>query len=88
MKWVTINIKIFFFKKIIIESWLFNQKKLQNYLLICCQDKEGGMKDKPSKIRDCYHTCYALSGISIAQHNKKKEPTIVGNQKNLLVKIF
>ncbi|TGZ76028.1 hypothetical protein CRM22_000049 [Opisthorchis felineus] len=29
---------------------------------------DGGLIDKPGKNADCYHTCYALSGLSIAQH--------------------
>lgn len=29
---------------------------------------EGGLRDKPGKRRDYYHTCYCLSGLSIAQH--------------------
>jgi protein farnesyltransferase subunit beta len=33
-----------------------------------CQDKEaGGLWDKPGKHRDIYHTCYALSGLSLSQ---------------------
>ena len=28
----------------------------------------GGLQDKPGKGRDHYHTCYCLSGLSIAQH--------------------
>ncbi|KAA3680687.1 protein farnesyltransferase subunit beta [Paragonimus westermani] len=28
----------------------------------------GGLIDKPGKNPDCYHTCYALSGLSVAQH--------------------
>jgi hypothetical protein len=45
-------------------SWLF--------LLVCarrcCQQIRGGMKDKPGKPPDFYHTCYCLSGLSSAQH--------------------
>ncbi len=37
-------------------SWLFIQRYLQEYLLVCCQDREGGFKDKPGKGRDYYHT--------------------------------
>eukprot|EP01038_Epipyxis_sp_PR26KG_P005976 gene5976-8231_t len=46
----------------------FNQKSLQKYILQCAQSLEaGGMRDKPGKSRDFYHSCYALSGLSIAQ---------------------
>ena len=27
----------------------------------------AGLRDKPSKSRDYYHSCYALSGLSVAQ---------------------
>jgi protein farnesyltransferase subunit beta len=46
----------------------FNQNALQRYILHCAQNLEGGgMRDKPSKSRDFYHSCYALSGLSISQ---------------------
>jgi len=47
---------------------LFNTRALQEYLLMCCQDLRGGLIDKPGKSRDYYHTCYALSGLSVAQY--------------------
>ena len=40
---------------------------MQMYLMICSQSDEGGMRDKPGKPVDYYHTCYALSGLSISQ---------------------
>lgn len=30
-------------------GWLFNQKMLQQYLLTCAQEKNGGLRDKPGK---------------------------------------
>jgi hypothetical protein len=46
----------------------FNQLALQRYILHCGQQLEGGgLRDKPGKSRDYYHSCYALSGLSIAQ---------------------
>ncbi|ELU07098.1 hypothetical protein CAPTEDRAFT_168477 [Capitella teleta] len=50
------------------DSWMFHQGALQEYLLICCQHQGGGLIDKPGKPRDFYHTCYCLSGLSVAQH--------------------
>jgi protein farnesyltransferase subunit beta len=70
------------------ESWLFLQKKLQQYILMCCQNVKGGLKDKPRKNCDYYHTCYALSGLSIAQHNRRQfRPIhcILGPPENLLL---
>lgn len=31
----------------------------------------GGLADKPGKNADNYHTCYALSGLSLAQHTPR-----------------
>ena len=45
-----------------------NQHALQKYLLHCCQQDIGGLRDKPGKGRDFYHTCYVLSGLAAAQH--------------------
>jgi len=50
------------------DHWLFDEGALQEYLLVCCQDLRGGLIDKPGKSRDFYHTCYTLSGLSVAQH--------------------
>jgi protein farnesyltransferase subunit beta len=46
----------------------FNVYMLKRYILLCTQDENGGLRDKPSKGRDFYHSCYCLSGLSIAQH--------------------
>ncbi|KAI9224079.1 terpenoid cyclases/protein prenyltransferase alpha-alpha toroid [Blastocladiella britannica] len=49
------------------EAW--DRVALQEYLLIAAQhENRGGMRDKPGKNSDAYHTCYALSGLSAAQH--------------------
>lgn len=49
---------------------LFSRDGLIRYILCCCQDtsKRGGLRDKPSKFSDAYHSCYVLSGLSSAQH--------------------
>jgi len=47
---------------------LFDQKLLQRYVFLCAQDVNGGLRDKPSKPRDFYHSCYNLSGLSVSQH--------------------
>lgn len=47
-----------------------NQEALQRYITHCAQNAEGGgMRDKPGKSRDFYHSCYALSGLSVAQRS-------------------
>lgn len=48
---------------------IFDEEKLQQYLLIIAQEETGGFKDKPGKQVDYYHTNYSLSGLSILEHN-------------------
>lgn len=47
---------------------IWNRAALARYILSACQDKTGGLKDKPGKHADAYHTCYNLAGLSAAQH--------------------
>ncbi|KAG5952719.1 hypothetical protein E4U53_000055 [Claviceps sorghi] len=49
---------------------IFNRNGLIRYILCCCQDlsQRGGLRDKPSKYSDAYHSCYVLCGLSSAQH--------------------
>ncbi|KAJ3399146.1 hypothetical protein HDV05_002024 [Chytridiales sp. JEL 0842] len=49
-------------------DYLMNKVSLQEYILICCQAPRGGLRDKPGKSPDYYHTCYCLSGLSVAQN--------------------
>lgn len=35
--------------------------------------------------RDFYHTCYALSGLSVSQHQPGGTTTVLGDPSNLLV---
>ncbi|KAJ3058053.1 hypothetical protein HK102_010715, partial [Quaeritorhiza haematococci] len=53
---------------------LCNRDALQEYILICCQEDRGGLKDKPGKSPDYYHTCYCLSGLSASQHAYRNVP--------------
>lgn len=39
-----------------------------NYIMKCCQSGSGGLRDKPGKSPDYYHTCYCLSGLSLCQY--------------------
>ncbi|KIW89170.1 uncharacterized protein Z519_10022 [Cladophialophora bantiana CBS 173.52] len=48
---------------------LYSSEGLARYILCCCQAKGGGLRDKPSKRPDSYHTCYNLSGLSIVEHS-------------------
>lgn len=42
-----------------------DSKRLVEYVLKGCCHGNGGLKDKPDTRRDYYHTCYALSGVSV-----------------------
>ncbi|XP_060562237.1 protein farnesyltransferase subunit beta-like [Ruditapes philippinarum] len=69
------------------EHWLFNQKALQEYILVCCQYPGGGLIDKPGRMRDYYHTSYCLSGLSVAQHfagGKLSHVYNIGHENNIL----
>jgi len=68
-------------------EWMFNQTALQEYLLLCCQQETGGLRDKPIKHADFYHTCYGLFGLSISQHNPSGSLSVLGDAKNLLLSI-
>lgn len=67
--------------------WTFNQQALQEYLLCCCQSPRGGLIDKPGRVPDFYHTCYDLSGLSIAQF-AFIEDMVVGSSTNKLVRFI
>ena len=58
-------------------GWLLDAAALQQYILACCQHRRGGLLDKPGKSRDFYHTCYTLSGLSVAQHSPAEESPLV-----------
>ena len=48
---------------------LFNRTALQEYVLIAAQaEPHGGLRDKPGKGADAYHSCYNLAGLAAAQH--------------------
>lgn len=69
------------------ECVLIDQVALQEYILICCQHTEGGLIDKPGKPRDIYHTCYALSGLSVAQLDYAKAAVVIGPIHNKVVSL-
>ncbi|RID66066.1 hypothetical protein BRARA_D01232 [Brassica rapa] len=52
---------------------VFDSLNLQRYVILCSMVPEGGFRDKPGRPRDFYHTCYCLSGLSVAQHAWSKD---------------
>ncbi|XP_026822060.1 protein farnesyltransferase subunit beta [Rhopalosiphum maidis] len=66
---------------------MYDYQALQEYVLICCQNRySGGLIDKPGKPPDVYHTCYVLSGLSIAQHAVENSSCVIGKPENILNK--
>ncbi|KAK7207087.1 terpenoid cyclases/protein prenyltransferase alpha-alpha toroid [Myxozyma melibiosi] len=53
---------------------IWSKADLQKYILCCCQSASGGLRDKPGKSADFYHSCYVLSGLSVVQHRYKISP--------------
>lgn len=50
---------------------LWSREGLVRFILSCCQGPKGGLRDKPSKNPDAYHTNYCLAGLSAAQYVAK-----------------
>lgn len=61
----------------------FTPSPLQVYVFLACQHRSGGLRDKPGKSSDFYHTCYALSGVAATQHGLG-EPCVAGDPCNRL----
>jgi protein farnesyltransferase subunit beta len=60
----------------------FASDELQRYILLAGQNIEGGLRDKPSKMRDYYHSCYCLSGLSVAQHSASSSTNRYADENN------
>ncbi|KAH9474984.1 Protein farnesyltransferase subunit beta [Psilocybe cubensis] len=52
-----------------VDEGLYNRMALQEYIIYAGQHPTGGLRDKPPKNADAYHTLYCLSGLSSAQHH-------------------
>nr|XP_019048040.1 protein farnesyltransferase subunit beta [Kwoniella bestiolae CBS 10118]OCF26970.1 protein farnesyltransferase subunit beta [Kwoniella bestiolae CBS 10118] len=66
------------------EDWEDEILALQEFTLIAAQQEaggSGGLRDKPGKRPDQYHTCNNLSGLSIAQHAMKHSSSVVASNK-------
>ncbi|CCD23348.1 protein farnesyltransferase NDAI_0B03130 [Naumovozyma dairenensis CBS 421] len=51
-----------------------DKKVLRDYILICCQSShEPGLRDKPGKHSDFYHTMYILFGLVITENTFKDQ---------------
>lgn len=54
---------------------LFDRVALQEFILLIAQAPKGGLRDKPGKHADAYHTCYNLSGLSMCQNRVELDPS-------------
>jgi len=57
------------------EESFFNRRALQEYILLAGQHPAGGLRDKPPKNPDAYHTAYCIAGLSAAQHHMYPSPS-------------
>mmetsp|Transcript_53966 Transcript_53966/g.144566 ORF Transcript_53966/g.144566 Transcript_53966/m.144566 type:complete len:420 (-) Transcript_53966:34-1293(-) len=65
----------------------FAPSPLQTYVFLACQHHGGGLRDKPGKSADFYHTCYSLSGVAASQYGVDGSEVVVGEGANLLCPI-
>jgi protein farnesyltransferase subunit beta len=56
-------------------GYILNYELISHYILGACQAPSGGLRDKPGKHPDYYHTCYALSGLAVGI---EADMTVVG----------
>ena len=53
-----------------------NTAAVVDYILMCCQQKAGGLADKPGVEADMYHTCMATEGMSLCLDAEDGEGTL------------
>ncbi|EJU01281.1 terpenoid cyclases/Protein prenyltransferase [Dacryopinax primogenitus] len=61
------------------EDWddaVFQKEGIQHYTLAIAQLAQGGLRDKPSKPPDAYHTACNLAGLATAQHRVARSPQV------------
>jgi protein farnesyltransferase subunit beta len=51
------------------DEWLFDQIALQKYILLCCQGKNGGLRDKPEKYAINQMTRYQNTNVHCCEDN-------------------
>ncbi|KAN0078041.1 Terpenoid cyclases/protein prenyltransferase alpha-alpha toroid [Tylopilus felleus] len=56
------------------DELVWNRAALQRYILCAAQHPAAGLRDKPPKSPDAYHTLYCLAGLSAAQHSVNPLP--------------
>jgi len=57
----------------------FAPSPLQSYVFLACQHPGGGLRDKPGKSADFYHTCYSLSGVATSQYGLDGRQFVLGD---------
>jgi protein farnesyltransferase subunit beta len=68
----------------LVETDLWSREGLARYILCAAQFPRGGLRDKPSKPVDSYHTCYSLAGLAacegVTEWKKEGGEWVVGNE--------
>merc|ERR1712113_290426 len=62
----------------------FSPQPLQTYVFLACQHSGGGLRDKPGKSADFYHTCYSLSGVAASMYCVDGSSIVIGDKGNKL----
>ncbi|KAI9566626.1 terpenoid cyclases/protein prenyltransferase alpha-alpha toroid [Boletus coccyginus] len=57
-----------------VDESVWDKPALQRYILCAAQHPAAGLRDKPPKSADAYHTLYCLAGLSAAQHTVNPLP--------------
>jgi len=45
-------------------EWI-DKASLTSFILSCQDNEDGGISDKPGNMRDVYHTCFGVTGLSL-----------------------
>ena len=47
-----------------------NTEKLEEFVLQCQDEEDGGMSDRPGNTTDIFHTFFGLTALSLINHKK------------------
>jgi len=45
-------------------DWI-DKEALYKWIFLCQDAEDGGISDKPGNMRDVYHTCFGITGLSL-----------------------
>jgi prenyltransferase beta subunit len=47
-----------------------NTQKLEEFIISCQDEEDGGMSDRPGNTTDIFHTFFGLAALSLIDHEK------------------